>query len=96
MGVGLNITLCWLPQMDGMAKMRNITELLQSRALKVIVIRDPVMCIYSLIHCLCSMHVWILQDKKEKSRDAMRQLLSQEAYRSVMCNVVSILNPKLK
>ncbi len=26
----------------------------------------------------------------------MRQLLSQQAYRSVMCNVVSILNPKLR
>ena len=80
--------------MDGMAKMRNITELLQSKALKVIVIRESEMCILSLIPSMCGFCT--MQDKKEKSRDAMKQLLSQEAYRSVMCNVVSILNPKLR
>ena len=41
-------------------------------------------------------HSYSQKDKKEKSRDAMKALLSQQAYRSVMCNVVSILNPKLR
>ena len=68
--------------------MRNITELLQSKALKVVLSHEVVYCDLIVI---C-----IVQDKKEKSREAMKALLSQEAYRSIMCNVVSILNPKLR
>jgi len=36
------------------------------------------------------------QDKRAKAREDMRSLLSEPDYRQVMCNCVSILNPKLK
>jgi len=58
-------------QMDAMGKMRNISELLQSKSY-----RD--------------------RDRREKAREAMRELLSQGAYRQVMCNCVSILNPGVR
>ncbi|CAI8031374.1 Phosphatidylinositol 4,5-bisphosphate 3-kinase catalytic subunit beta isoform [Geodia barretti] len=33
---------------------------------------------------------------KEKGKDAMRDLLSQKGYQQVMCNGITILNPKLR
>ncbi len=38
----------------------------------------------------------VLQDKRDKGRDAMRKILSSPAYRDVMCNGVSTLNPRLR
>lgn len=58
-------------QMDAMGKMKNISELLQSRAF-----RD--------------------RDRRDKAREAMRDLLSQVQYRQVMCHGSSTLNPKLR
>jgi phosphatidylinositol-4,5-bisphosphate 3-kinase len=33
---------------------------------------------------------------KDKGRDAMRNLLSQKPYQDVMCDAITILNPKLR
>ena len=36
------------------------------------------------------------QDKKDKAREAMRDLLSEQRYRETMCDRISTLNPKLR
>ncbi len=79
-------------QVDGMAKMRNISELLQGRQFRDRVSVHSYVIVYSLMVHLCK----CVQDKKTQAREAMRSLLSQHAYRQVMCNCTSILNPKLK
>eukprot|EP00731_Ephydatia_muelleri_P014562 Em0008g282a len=58
-------------QMEAMAKMKNISELLHSKHY-----RD--------------------RDKKDKAREAMRDLLSEQRYRETMCDRISTLNPKLR
>ena len=41
------------------------------------------------------MIIFMLQDKKEKARDTMQQVLAQQSYKQVLNNCVSTLDPKL-
>ena len=49
-------------------------------------------CSYTCEH----VHALFAQDKKDKAREAMRDLLSVQEYRVTMCDRISTLNPKFR